>query len=49
MAHVPLAALILVSELAGSYDLLVPLMLAEGVFYANAKKEYPAAAALLKR
>ena len=25
-----------------------PLMLAEGVFYANAKKEYPAAAALLK-
>jgi ankyrin repeat protein len=25
-----------------------PLMLAEGVFYANAKKEYPAAAAILK-
>ncbi len=25
-----------------------PLMLAEGVFYANAKKEYPAAAALLR-
>ena len=25
-----------------------PLMLAEGVFFANAKKEYPAAAALLK-
>jgi len=24
-----------------------PLMLAEGVFYANAKKEYPAAAAIL--
>jgi CIC family chloride channel protein len=31
MAHVPLAALILVSELAGSYDLLVPLMLAEAI------------------
>ena len=25
-----------------------PLMLAEGVFFANAKKEYPAAAAILK-
>ena len=25
-----------------------PLMLAEGVFYANAKKEYPAAAAILR-
>jgi ankyrin repeat protein len=25
-----------------------PLMLAEGVFFANAKKEYPAAAALLR-
>jgi CIC family chloride channel protein len=31
IAHVPIASLILVSELAGSYDLLVPLMLAEGV------------------
>ena len=31
LAHVPLSALILVSELAGSYDLLVPLMLAEAV------------------
>ena len=26
-----------------------PLMLAEGVFFANAKKEYPAAAAILKK
>lgn len=26
-----------------------PLMVAEGVFYANAKKEYPAAAAILKK
>ena len=33
VAHVPLAALILVSELAGSYDLLVPLMLAGGIAF----------------
>jgi CIC family chloride channel protein len=33
LAHVPLAALILVSELAGSYDLLVPAMLAEGIAF----------------
>jgi len=31
IAHVPLSALVLVCELAGSYDLLVPLMLALGV------------------
>jgi chloride channel protein, CIC family len=31
VAHVPLSALVLVSEMAGSYDLLVPLMLSEGV------------------
>ncbi len=31
VAHVPLAGLVLVSEMAGSYDLLVPLMFAEGV------------------
>lgn len=30
VAHVPLSAVVLVSELAGSYDLLVPLMLAAG-------------------
>ena len=33
IAHVPVSALILVSELAGSYDLLVPLMLAVGVAF----------------
>jgi CIC family chloride channel protein len=33
LAHCPLAALVLVCELAGSYDLLVPLMLAEGVAF----------------
>jgi CIC family chloride channel protein len=31
IAKVPLAALVMVSEVAGSYDLLVPLMLTEGV------------------
>jgi CIC family chloride channel protein len=30
VAHVPVSAVVLVSELAGSYDLLVPLMLAAG-------------------
>jgi CIC family chloride channel protein len=33
LAHVPLSALIMVSELAGSYDLLVPAMLAEGIAF----------------
>jgi CIC family chloride channel protein len=31
LAHAPLAALVLVAELAGSYDLLVPMMLAIGI------------------
>ena len=33
LAHAPLAALVMVSELAGSYDLLVPMMLAIGIAY----------------
>jgi CIC family chloride channel protein len=33
IAHVPLAALVLVCELAGNYDLLVPLMLALGISF----------------
>ncbi len=33
IAHVPVAALVLTCELAGSYDLLVPLMLAGGVAF----------------
>lgn len=33
LAHTPLAALVLVSELAGSYDLLVPMMLAVSVAF----------------
>jgi len=33
IAHVPLAAVVLVCELAGNYDLLVPLMLAQGIAF----------------
>jgi CIC family chloride channel protein len=33
LAHVPIGSLVMTCELAGSYDLLVPLMLAEGIAY----------------
>ena len=33
IAHVPLAALVLVCEMAGNYDLLVPLMLSQGIAF----------------
>lgn len=33
IAHVPIASLVMVCELAGSYDLLVPLMLATGIAF----------------
>jgi CIC family chloride channel protein len=33
IAHTPLSALVLVCELAGNYDLLVPLMLTQGIAY----------------
>lgn len=33
IAHVPLSALVMVCELAGSYDLLVPMMLAQGIAF----------------
>ncbi len=33
IAHAPIAALVMVCELAGSYDLLVPLMLCEGIAF----------------
>lgn len=33
IAHTPLSSLVLVCELAGSYDLLVPLMLAEAIAF----------------
>jgi chloride channel protein, CIC family len=44
IANTPLAALVLVCEIAGSYQLLVPLMLAEGVAFIALRKVslYPA-------
>jgi CIC family chloride channel protein len=44
IAHTPLSALVLVAELAGSYDLLVPMMLAIGIAYVALRKVtlYPA-------
>jgi CIC family chloride channel protein len=43
-ANVPLAATIMVCEMAGSYDLLVPLMLAQGVAFVALRRValYPA-------
>jgi CIC family chloride channel protein len=38
VAHVPLAALVLVSENSGAYDLLVPLMLADGIAFVALRK-----------
>jgi len=38
IAHVPLAALVLVCELAGTYDLLVPLMLTQGIAFIALRK-----------
>ncbi len=38
LAHVPVSSLIMVCELAGSYDLLVPLMLAEGIAFVALRK-----------
>jgi CIC family chloride channel protein len=40
IAHVPVSALIMVSELAGSYDLLVPLMLAVGIAFVALRRRY---------
>lgn len=44
IAHVPLAALVLVCELAGTYDLLVPLMLAMALAFVALRRPslYPA-------
>lgn len=38
LAHVPIASLVMTCELAGSYDLLVPLMLAEGIAFVVLRK-----------
>ncbi|MFP6684933.1 MAG: chloride channel protein, partial [Polyangiaceae bacterium] len=44
LAHAPLGALVIVCELAGSYDLLVPLMLAQSIAFVSLRKRslYPA-------
>jgi len=38
IAHAPLSALVMVCEMAGNYDLLVPLMLALGISYVALRK-----------
>lgn len=38
IAHVPLSALVLACELAGNYDLLVPLMLSQGIAFVALRK-----------
>lgn len=38
LAHTPLSALVMVAELAGSYDLLVPMMLSIGIAYVALRK-----------
>jgi CIC family chloride channel protein len=40
VAHVPVSSLIMVSELAGSYDLLVPLMLAEAIAFVALRRRF---------
>jgi CIC family chloride channel protein len=40
IAHAPLSALVLVCEMAGSYDLLVPLMLAEALAFVALRGTY---------
>jgi CIC family chloride channel protein len=44
IAHTPLSALVLICELTGSYDLLVPLMLTGGIAFVALRKQslYPA-------
>jgi chloride channel protein, CIC family len=50
IANTPLAALVLVCEMAGSYELLVPLMLAEGVAFIALRRVslYPAQVGTLR-
>ncbi|MBK8251290.1 MAG: chloride channel protein [Polyangiaceae bacterium] len=40
IAHVPLSSMVLVCELAGSYDLIVPLMLAEGIAFVALRRHH---------
>ena len=47
LAHVPMAAVVMICELAGNYDLLVPIMVAVGISYLLFRRVtlYPAQAA----
>lgn len=40
IGHVPLSSMVLVCEMAGSYDLIVPLMLAEGVAFVALRRHH---------
>ena len=40
LAHVPIGSLVMTCELAGSYDLLVPLMLAEGIAFVTLRNQH---------
>lgn len=40
VAHVPVSSLVMVCELAGSYDLLVPMMLAEAIAFVLLRKKF---------
>lgn len=40
LAHVPIGSLVMTCELAGSYDLLVPLMLAEGIAFVVLRNQH---------
>lgn len=50
IAHVPLSAIVLVCEMAGNYDLLVPLMLAQGIALVTLREQalYQAQVATLR-
>lgn len=40
VGHVPLSSMVLVCEMAGSYDLIVPLMLAEGIAFVALRRHH---------
>lgn len=40
IGHVPLSSMVLVCEMAGSYDLIVPLMLAEGIAFVALRRHH---------
>ncbi len=40
IGHVPISSMVLVCEMAGSYDLIVPLMLAEGIAFVALRRRH---------